>query len=296
MDGVAAWVFYRLHWRRALAMTTGTDFTSEEKKRLRHYWYGVCYLCSVFDRLRGRRLSRQEMLRITPAAALAAFFDDLSHQKSLVHAPTPEDFGRAADPRGRTLHWLQRVYLIAPDAQENALKETVGAVYEAEKLPEHSIEDMVYKSAEKGGRSVLLFRHLLDDVPDDKSRQALFQFGALLQLCDDILDIWFDNRDGIRTPATFFAEHQNLDGLVQLLESQIHQTRTAFLAADARRGLPAWAAVHFIVSITRVSLDRYTALSKKNGTLPLDNRRQMVTDMAQWPNRLRAARLLINRF
>jgi hypothetical protein len=292
MDGVKAWIFYRLHWQRALAITKGTAFSAEEESRLRQYWYGVCYLCSVFDLLRGRRLSRQERDRIAPAAALAAFFDDLSHQKSLIHAATPEDFGRAADSQGWTLKWLQQMYGQAPAHREDALRAAIRTVFEAEKLSEDSLENLTRKSAQKGGWSVLLFRLLLEEAPDENTRQAMLQFGTLIQLCDDILDIWFDIRDGVETPATLLATQGDLPGLITLFETQTTRTRQTFLAANAQRGPLAWVAIHFIVSIARVSLVRYTALSKKNGTLPLENRRLMVTDMAQWPNRLRAARML----
>ncbi|MCY7327480.1 MAG: hypothetical protein LH618_02900, partial [Saprospiraceae bacterium] len=55
-------------------------------------------------------------------------------------------------------------------------------------------------------------------------------------------------------------------------------------------GRMSWAAVYYLVTITRLCLRHYGDLLKSHGTLPLDDRSKMVVDMGRWYFRWRAVR------
>lgn len=303
----AAWYF---KWRalRTLALPHPESLSSKELRRLKHYFYGTTYLSIVFCSLRGFPRTRQEKRLFTNLAALAYFFDDLvdsfreQDNSGILWQDNPEKYGHTADERGLALHFLNNIYRELPPNDLEEFKAFMHQVFNVETLGRQQTdrgktlksEELKHITAQKGGYSVLLFRRVLHHDLSAEERNALYQFGYLIQLCDDIFDLWFDYQEGIATLATAAARHGDFRHLSTLFEHQVADTRQAFRRTAYSRGKieTALRVVHFIVSITRVCLMEYSDLQKKHGTLPLDQRSLMVVDMEKWRNRIRAAMLL----
>jgi hypothetical protein len=304
----AAW-YFRHRALQDLALPHPESLSSKEKRRLQHYFYGTTYLSIVFCSLRGSTRTRQEKHLFTNLAALAYFFDDLvdvfrkKDDTGILWENNPEKYGTTADERGLALHFLNNIYRDLPDADLKAFQTFMHQVFNVEtagrqhKSVAEILEPSALKkiTADKGGYSVLLFRRVLRHPLDPKETEALYQFGFLIQLCDDIFDLWFDQTEGIATLVTDIAQHGDLRRLSQDFEQQVASTQEAFRRTSYPRPQieTALRVIHFIVSITRVCLKKYVDLQKKHGTLPLDQRRLMVVDMEQWPNRIKAAVLLL---
>lgn len=285
------------------------SLTSKERRRLKHYFYGTTYLSAIFCLLRGHTRTRREKHLFTNLAALAYFFDDLvdtfrdRDTSGVLWQNNPEEYGQTADERGLALHFLANVYRELPPGDRSEFQEFMHRVFNVETAGRQqtdaenlTINDLQKITAEKGGCSVLLFRRVLAHPLTAAEREALFQFGHLIQLCDDIFDLWFDREAGICTLATVLVERNNVRHLTELFENQYAATRLAFRAIPDFSGLQketALRAVHFVVTVTRVCLRHYRALQKKHGNLPLTDRAQMVVDMERWGNRLRAAYFLM---
>ncbi|GAB4493139.1 MAG: hypothetical protein OHK0019_16440 [Saprospiraceae bacterium] len=296
--------YFKTRALRDLALPHSESLTSREKRRLKHYFYGATYLSSVFCILRGHTRSRREKHLFTNLAALAYFFDDLvdafreRDDASIFWQNNPEQYGQTADPRGLALHFLDNVYRELPPDNLTQFRDFMHRVFNVETSviseASHQMLDLEKVTAEKGGYSVLLFRRVLANALSETEQEALFQFGYFVQLCDDIFDFWHDRQAGTTTLATFFIEKNDVPGLRTVFEGQVLSARKAFqnLPATAN-GDTGWAAVHFLVAITRVCLRHYEDLQKKHGTLPLDDRAAMVVDMEKWGNRLRAAKELL---
>jgi len=299
----AAWYFKRraLH---DLGLPQAESLSSKEKRRLQHYLYGATYLSVIFCMLRNRIRSRREKHRFTNLAALAYFFDDLvdsfrdRDDSGILWQDNPEVYGLAADGSGLALHFLHNIYQELPPANLPRFRyymhqvfnvETAGRQQdgEASELPE-----LQRITAEKGGYSVLLFRSVLDNPLSEQEGETLYQLGYLVQLCDDIFDLWFDRKAGLRTAPRQLAEAGLVLELAAFFEAQVNRTRHDFGQIKAGS---AWAAVHFLVTVTRVCLQHYLDLQKKHGTLPLDDRAAMVVDMERWEIRIRAAWYLVRR-
>ncbi|MBK8191759.1 MAG: hypothetical protein IPK76_00560 [Lewinellaceae bacterium] len=302
----AAW-YFRLRAMRVLDLPTADTFSSKEKRRLQHYFYGTTYLGAVFGLLRGYPRNNREKRLFTNLAALAYYFDDLTdtlrgkEDTGILWQDNPETYGRTADPSGRALHFLHNIYRALPPGDLDGFRDFMHRVFNVETAGRQSgtlrpdVEELARITAEKGGYSVLLFRRVMSHTLLPAEKEAIFQFGYLVQLCDDIFDLWHDRQAGVATTATFYTEQNNLPALAHIFEAQVETVKRTFSKASDRIQLArqAMAAVHFIVSITRVCLQHYADLAKKHGTLPLDNRAEMVVDMERWSNRLRAARALL---
>ncbi|MCC6461452.1 MAG: hypothetical protein IT260_13340 [Saprospiraceae bacterium] len=283
-----------------LALPAGSRLSPAEQRRWQHYAWGTTYLAAVFGLLLGRRWSPSESASFAQLAALACFFDDLTDrfpaQPGTTAADSPEQYGRRVDPRGLALHLLQRVEQGLPAERLPLFRHFLQRVFQVEtagrqrgaRAPEAG--ELLRLTAEKGGCSVLLFRCLLAPPLSAAEQKALFEFGGLIQLCDDIFDLWFDRQNGTATLATTWAAQHRLSTLVQVFEQQVAATRQALQTAPfsgLQRASAAWA-VHLLCAITRVCLQHYLLLQKKHGTLPLDSRADMVVDMGRWRHRWRA--------
>lgn len=296
-----AYVFFYAQMQRKFGIARHAELSNREKRRLQHYFYGVSYLSIIFSTLRGQFRSRTEKHRFVHMSALAAFFDDLSDQiQSFDFLPdNPESYAAAADERGIAQQWLQTVQSSLATTAVPDFRRHLQSVFTLETRARQrdnqppSVDELISITAEKGGQSVLLFRSLLNQAAGEGEIAALRQFGALIQLCDDIFDLWHDRRDGISTLPTLFAASGQLPALEAYFESEAALTRQLFLSLRGLKSRIAWAEVNYIVNITRVCLQHYRELAKKRGTLPLDERQAMVVDMENPSQRLRVASMLL---
>lgn len=282
--------------------------TSKERRRLKHYFYGTTYLAAIFCLLRGQRRTAREQWLFTNLSALAYFFDDLvdafreRDDTGVFWENNPEEYGLAADERGLALHFLENVQRELPPGDLAEFRQFMLRVFNVEAAGRQqtaanalTISDLQRITAEKGGCSALLFRRVLAHPLSAAERDALFEFGHFIQLCDDVFDLWFDRQEGIATLATALADDPHR--LTQLFENQCAAVHSVFRALPDFSVLQketALRAVHFVATVTRVCLRHYRHLKKSCGTLPLDARAQMVVDMERWDNRARAAWLLVN--
>lgn len=298
----AAW-FFRFRALQVLALPHPDALRPAERRRLQHYLYGTTYLSVILCTLRGYPRHRREKRLFTNLAALAYFFDDLvdsfrGHDDTgVLWQDNPEAYGQAADERGLALHFLHHLYREIPSGDLKQFKDFMHRVFNTETAGRQmdsqplSITDLAHITAEKGGYSVLLFRRVLATPLSVAEQTALYQFGYLIQLCDDIFDIWHDRQAGVRTLATVFLEQNQVEALATLFERQAWKVRTLLRQLSPQmHGRLSWASVYYLVTITRLCLRHYGNLQKTQGSLPLDDRSSMVVDMGRWYYRWRAIR------
>ena len=324
--------YFKTQALQTLELPVPERLSQKEKHRLKHYFYGTTYLSAVFCSLRGGLRTPEEQRAFTNLAALAYFFDDLvdvfrqTDDGGVLWQDNPEAYGQAADNRGLAIHFLHNVYAALSPGDVAQFKTFMHRVFNLETrgrqldLPAQTwtAAALAHLTAEKGGYSVLLFRRVLRHPLLPAEQEALYQFGYLIQLADDIFDVWFDQQAGVVTLATLLLADQQTAALSQHFEGQVQATQNAFRAlggtgkgkkkrspnpqglANAETALyaahrieTAHCIIHYLVSIARVCLRHYADLAQK-GPLPLHSRRDMVVDMEKWRNRARAVRCLFN--
>ena len=161
--------------------------------------------------------------------------------------------------------------------------------FEGRRQRDHALQtaDLQRLTREKGGYSVMMFRRLLPDPLSLAEKRAVLEFGYLMQLADDIFDLWHDRQDGIRTLAT--TANSAID-MQDLFENQVVAVRAAFRKTifPKRQVETSLYIVLGIVSVTRVCLRQYLFWENKLGSMPFDDREKMVCDMEKWGNMARA--------
>ncbi len=257
--------------------------------------------------LRNQPHSGTEKYLFSNLSALACFFDDLvdvfrdGGDSSSHWQDNPEAYGLVADNRGLALHLLHNIYRDLPEKDLGQFRSYMHRVFNVEtagrqRLGNLDISILEKITAEKGGCSVLLFRRLLRHDLSKEEENAFFQFGYLIQCCDDIFDLWHDHQAGLATLATYLAERSEIEQLARIFEQQVAITYRAFrqTAYPTAQVETALFSIHFLVCITRVCLRHYLVLERHYGTLPIQNRTAIVVDMENWANRFQAFRYLLH--
>ncbi|MCC6413070.1 MAG: hypothetical protein IT270_15510 [Saprospiraceae bacterium] len=289
----AAWHFRR-HGLKDVGLEK-SDLYTASGKRFRHYYTGTAFLGVLFEMINGRSRNRDERRRFCLMAALAAHFDDLSDFPGSGGA-VMKNYAHPADPAAKARKLLEQVENDLPKANKTLFYECLNTVYRIETESRQTgdvgldAETLATLTSEKGANSVLLFRCLLDWPVSEAEKQALWAFGSLLQRCDDTFDVWFDRQSQTQTLATFWLNQNNPEALAADYTFAIKTTHFNFknLPFSPFRRAMAWNTAATIAAIGKVCTLHYVDLKKKHGTLPLDNRKLMVTDMGKWNNRLRA--------
>lgn len=294
-----------------LQRVAGQAWSPQERRRLRHYYNGTTYLSAVFCCLRGYSLRVGERRTFAQLSALAGFFDDLvdiAHQPDALERwqNDPESYGQAADERGLAIRFLNQIKAALPAHRQLLFQTFMLRVFNLEiagkqQQAPNTLESLAHMTAEKGGYSVLLFRSVLHNDLSPSEETALYQFGCLIQLSDDIFDVWFDLQAGTHTVATRMMSEQQPLELSRRFEHQLGNTRNAFRAMEHSilpDGYPAariettLRVIHYLAAITRVCLKQYAALALE-GPLPLQDRSKMVVDMARLRNWLRTVKAVL---
>lgn len=289
---LAAFYFRRI----ASGIPGGQAFSEPERKRFRHYYYGVNFLAVLFSTVLGRSLTFPEREALGQLAALAALFDDLAEQAVPENMNSPAILAPNTEASGRLHKLLDQVLRRVPRCNR-ALFDSLQyeiTILETETSPPFEFSALESHAHARGGKSVLLFRCLLDSPVSDREQEIWMQTGAFVQLCDDIFDLWFDRSKQIPTLARMLAEEAGANALNHYFSGAFRRTLGAADLLDVSKQHELKSLMACLAALAGVSLNRYVKLEITMGKLPADNRKMMVTDMALWSNRLAFLRALLH--
>ncbi|MCB0524999.1 MAG: class 1 isoprenoid biosynthesis enzyme [Lewinellaceae bacterium] len=281
-------------------------FSSTEFRRFRHYVFGVSYLNHIFEALLSRKRTQHEILAGMYLAALASFFDDLLeiHRGRLLQMDqlpdNPDSFGNSMD-RGQVAQIiLQKVYQFLPETNKALFDEYLQQLYKVElqvytSANEEDLQAISTITAQKGSAAVLLFRSILIPEPEHAELKFLEAFGFLIQLSDDIFDVWFDHHSGTETLATSYLKNHQLSILTTLFSKQVQAVDGALIRCKYSKHTNNLVKeyVNLLASVTRVCLHRYKQIETSSGEFPMADRSTMVVDMGLIRNQLLAFRYLL---
>jgi hypothetical protein len=310
-----AWLVLYQQWflKRELlndinVFVAGSDATITAKdinKITNYYALGVpAVLGAIFSGLRGRRLSLRERLALTYLGAITGLFDDLFDRwhidpsRIYVFMDNPASIKPENDFEQLFLHWYE-ARALSYIADKEAFREACTPVFAAQKqsmlqLRQHEtdverIKEITYF---KGGVSLLFYRSALDMQADSAEQEALYEAGALLQLGNDIFDVYKDLRSGVMTLVT---ETTDIRLLRKEFISQMHRTIHLFYKLN-RPVSDINSAVHILmagVSRCLVCLDQLQRLQDSGDGVfrpHAYSRKQLICDMEKPINIFRMLR------
>ena len=119
-----------------------------------------------------------------------------------------------------TLQWLRRVL----EAQIESRKQAVPGLL--------AKEELIRITMQKGATSVLFYRTVLKNQFDKNEEEALSQMGGLMQLGNDIFDVYKDCQKKIDTPVT---TAKSVQAVRELFQSQMKKSFSLFYTTGYSR-------------------------------------------------------------
>jgi len=201
---------------------TDTHLTKKDLYKIKKY-YGFAVpaiLGEAFCLLRGQTLSKKERLALSCLGASTGLYDDffddssmsLDHIKSLTINPE-----ETLAENNRELLFI-KFYLkaLANAPYPELLLKKAKDVFDAQVLSKQqtdaniTIENIQSITYQKGGVSLLLYRSVLNYFTPPEEEQLLYALGKIMQLENDIFDVYKDRENGIKTLITTENKIANL--------------------------------------------------------------------------------------
>ncbi len=292
---------FLLPYLHQLEITYGGKFKEEQKQKICNY-YGLfitSFLCSSYKKLQGRQLTDAERKRATLFGILTPVGDDLFDEDKLdiesirvitfdPESFTPTTFSAQVAKEIQTF-LLQDVPHKEPylEAAKNVLEIQIETVKQTN--ADISKQDLEHITYTKGAVSVIIYHQCLDEIADEKMKEALFLIGSLYQLGNDIFDLYKDLRDNIYTLVNtcddyadfrkFFLERIRLQNqkIRELPYSQKNKNEFCFV-------------MNTINARSVVALDQFVSMQHKTGkkiNWQQLQRKDMIVDMEKPRNFLK---------
>ncbi|HTJ14823.1 MAG TPA: hypothetical protein VL547_22450 [Dinghuibacter sp.] len=296
----------RIETRRAYALLGdiekkyGGRFTDATRRKIA-VSYGIYnpMMCDAFTLLHGRTTSTAEKLRFIHYFICSSLFDDFT---DIIALPEDELLALSFEPAGfvprtfdesvfRDSHLLLRDHVREKTMYESLTRKLFTAQWDSKKqarvaipvgapdtrLSDDALREITFR---KGGLSVLLCSFYLDASPTPAERDCWYRIGTIIQLTNDLFDIYKDLGDNMdtlplrmRDVAVFrvFFEDQ-VNGILRTVEA---------LEVPERRRAPFRLAMAGICAFGMIALDQLQEL-----TPPFDkySRQELIIDMEKRRN------------
>ncbi len=201
------------HLDAAKKPNDGSIEENDLKKITGYYGLAVpAILGEAFAALRGKEMTDKERLASTCQGAMTGLFDDFFDEKrlseeELIHfIMKPESYtGNSANEK-LFLHFYTTALRNAPDVQR--MQERLYQVYRAQVLSKSQVgSELSYEvikdiTMRKGAESLLFYRSAFENQFKKGEEKMLYCLGGLMQLSNDIFDVYKDQQQGIQTVVT----------------------------------------------------------------------------------------------
>jgi hypothetical protein len=144
----------------------------------------------------------------------------------------------------------------------------------------------------KGGNSLLFYRAAIEPTVSEKERSVLFLLGGLMQLSNDLFDIYKDREAGIKTLPMFYDDIYELKVFFNEKLKAVYAE--AYSLPFNQNSIRHFLSILSISVFSRgfVCLQQLEALQKRSGNvfqLSTYTRKQLICDMDTKKNMLRSA-------
>jgi hypothetical protein len=284
------------------------SLSEKDFQKINNY-YGLAVpaiLGEAFCMLRGFAMNELERLTSTSQGVVTGLFDDFFDDGNISEN---EILKMLEEPR--LYKWKNTgeklIISFYNKAIENALnpdkvKEGAMNVFKAQQMSIEQEDSSINQlrvweiTQQKGGESVLFYRYGFKHRLKDGEEEALFQLGSLMQLENDIFDVYKDSQSGIYTLPIIT---DNIEELKKLYTEQVN----IFIELCYKMDYPKESVKLFldrlmpVINRAYVCFRNYKKLEKNNKNVfdvPAFTRKQLICDMEKLGNFLRTVSYQIN--
>jgi len=190
------------------------SFDNEDLKKITNY-YGLAVpaiLGEALCALRGKKMSEAERLASTCLGAITGMGDDFFDKNRIGEEELKKLLSHPETASGKTageklsLYFYKTAILNAPDRQlmQRSLLNVFFAQVESKRQKKNNLswEEIKNITLDKGGASLIFYRTVFANQMGDGEERMLYSLGGLMQLSNDIFDVYKDMKDGVNTLMT----------------------------------------------------------------------------------------------
>jgi hypothetical protein len=273
------------------------------QKIKKYYCLGIPVTCTSYKKIYGKNLSEKERELATLTGIITPLIDDFTDEKtlsdekieSLTSSPGTYEAATVEEAIVKTILCTLIKSVPSPEGFLFALNKTIKAQHLSVKQMEPGVtgDELLHITLEKGAWSHIFFHYIIDEIPTEETIAAMDTMGGMLQMSNDIFDVYKDYQEGIRTiPNTcedyvafekyYMSECKKFCSMARALpypkkDIEFFITFIAFVMA---RGIVA------------LKMLQRLQLKMGGGVLPINQlkRKQLICDMEKPLNALKTAR------
>ena len=293
--------------QKVFSKNDGTLDQGDVEKINRYYGLAVpAILGEAFCALRGNKMTLPERQASTSQGAMTGLFDDFFDKDYLSDDAVEElinpENGSAAKRSNQQLFDLfyKNALKHAPDKKrmQETLKEVYKAQVESKKqknvITKKELTDLTFF---KGGSSVIFYRSAFSPAASAEELKLLYNLGGLMQLSNDIFDVYKDREAGIKTLLT---ETKSIQDIRVFFQSGLHEyCQHAFELGFPQKNVRKFLNIISIGIFSRCfvclqQLEKNEKLTGNEFAVHSYSRKQLICDMDKKTNMLRSAWSHIN--
>lgn len=197
---------YLLSFHQAYGKKIGDAALQKIKK---YYCLGIPVTCASYKKIYGKKLSEKERELATLTGIITPLIDDFTDEKTLSNenietlTSSPETYDPKSVEEAIVKSILCKLHEKVPsrDSFLYALNRTIKAQHLSVKQMDKSVtqEELLHITLEKGAWSHIFFHYIIDEIPTPETIAAMDTMGGMLQMSNDIFDVYKDYKDGIST-------------------------------------------------------------------------------------------------
>lgn len=256
--------------------------------------------------LRGKSLDKEERFCLSYLGGISGLLDDLfdDPEKEAVHLKKFISEPENLDPTNSHEALLQQFYLQGLSYTENPLllKEQAQEVFNSQQKSlqqqkkDVTVEQIKEITYSKGGSAFVFYRLCLNKTMEEAERKFLYQLGSVMQLGNDIFDVWKDFNSETETAATKTNDIQKLRNffMEELVKTYRLAGKTSYPPGKINQFI---AITDLALARVFVCLYQFEKLQKKSGgvfSIVDYSRKELICDMQKPANQLRAIKYYLS--
>ena len=270
------------------------SFDNDDLKKITNY-YGLAVpaiLGEAFCVLRGKKMTDTERLASTCQGAITGMGDDFFDKNRLGEEELKNILSNPVEANGKTageklsLYFYKTAIANVSDARlmQRALYRVFVAQVDSKRQKKNNLttEEIKNITLNKGGASLLFYRTVFSNPLNDAEEKMLFTLGGLMQLSNDIFDVYKDVSDNVNTLMSTAEKVNDVRGLfIQLLKEGYEAAgKTGYNRANIKKFINILSVGIFSRCFVCLDhLEKSEALSANLFSPRLYNRKQLICDM-----------------
>lgn len=253
-------------------------------------------VCHAFASLHGGKISLLEEQRFLHYFICSSLFDNFWDRKSLsIEQLTALSFSPTTYPANNfdeKVFQYAHQWLLKQVHDEDSYMEVAQQVFKAQhdslKQMDGSIhwEELLSITERKGGYSVELCSFYWDEPSSTELRGLWYRLGALIQLTNDLYDVFKDSRDGMFTLPIMMKRIEEVKTLHKKWTDEISMLLNQIPVEKKKKET---CRIHLmgIAAFGRIALEQFELLEKRDQNLKnwsTYSRKELIIDMELWKN------------